>query len=107
MLSPTTAIRTPAKARASRPKSSSLSRIAFTALTEVNAIHWYRPETSPLIARSIGAGVRGSSTAIVGTSNGRAPYPRSRSAISAACSRVRGTSTVHPNSGRLSHQDSD
>ena len=41
------------------------------------------------MARSIWAGVRGGSTAIVGTSHGIAPYPRSRSY-----------------SGRFSHQDS-
>ena len=102
--SPTQAIFTPANARASRPNSSNFSHTARTALTEVNTIHSYRPSTRPLIARSICAGVRGGSTAIVGTSNGIAPYARSRSLIAPACSLVRGTSTFQPYSGRLSHQ---
>jgi hypothetical protein len=42
-------------------------------LTEVKIVHAYRPSTRPLIARSIWAGVRGGSTAIVGTSHGMAP----------------------------------
>src|SRR3954471_22226443 len=58
------------------------------------------------MARSIWAGLRGGSTAIVGTSTGTAPYARSRSLISPAWSLVRGTSTRQPNSGRLSHQES-
>src|SRR3954452_22108038 len=58
------------------------------------------------MARSICAALRGGSTAIVGTSTGTAPYPRSRSLISPAWSLVRGTSTRQPNSGRLSHQES-
>src|SRR5919206_34944 len=58
------------------------------------------------MARSIWAGVRGGSTAIVGTSHGIAPYVRSRSLIAPACSLVRGTSTFHPYSGRFSHQPS-
>ena len=48
------------------------------------------------MARSICAGLRGGSTAIVGTSTGTAPYARSRSLISPAWSFVRGTSTRHP-----------
>ena len=71
--SPTQAILTPANARASRPNSSNFSRTAFTALVEVNTIHSYRPVTRPLIARSIWVGVRGGSTAMVGTSTGTAP----------------------------------
>src|SRR3954449_12533835 len=43
---------------------------------------------------------------MVGTSTGTAPYARSRSLMSPACSLVRGTRTRQPNSGRLSHQDS-
>src|SRR6476661_5297995 len=58
------------------------------------------------MARSICAGLRGGSTAMVGTSTGAAPYARSRSLISPAWSLVRGTSTRQPNSGRLSHHDS-
>src|SRR5437763_16375792 len=58
------------------------------------------------MARSIWAGVRGGSTAIVGTSHGIAPYARSRSLIAPACSFVRGTRTFHPYSGRFSHHDS-
>ncbi len=54
----------------------------------------------------MGAAVRGGSTAIVGTSSGLAPCERSRSDRIAACSFVRGTSTVQPNSARDSHQDS-
>ncbi len=54
----------------------------------------------------MGAAVRGGSTAIVGTSSGLAPCERSRSDRIAACSLVRGTSTVQPNSARDSHQDS-
>ena len=104
--SPTQAIFTPANARASSPNSSNFSRTARTALVEVNTIHSYRPVTRPLIARSIWAGVRGGSTAIVGTSTGTAPYARSRSLIAPACSLVRGTSTFQPYSGRDSHQDS-
>src|SRR4051794_39722827 len=104
--SPTQATFTPAKARASRPSSANFSRTAFTALTEVNTIQPYRPVTRPLTARSIWAGLRGGSTAMVGTSTGTAPYARSRSLISPAWSLVRGTSTRQPNSGRLSHHDS-
>ena len=104
--SPTQAIFTPANARASSPNSSNFSRTARTALVEVNTIHSYRPVTRPLIARSICAGVRGGSTAIVGTSTGTAPYARSCSLIAPACSLVRGTRTFQPYSGRLSHQDS-
>src|ERR1700761_145756 len=103
--SPTAATFTPAKARASSPYSSSFSRTAFTALVEVNATHWYRPVTSPLTARSICCGVRGGSTAMVGTSSGTAPYSRSRSETTDACSLVRGTSTRQPNSGLVSYQD--
>jgi hypothetical protein len=73
-------------------------------LVEVKITHAYLPSTSPLIARSICAGVRGGSTAMVGTSVGIAPYRRSRALIAPACSLVRGTSTFHPYSGRLSHQ---
>src|SRR4051794_23535913 len=104
--SPTQATFTPAKARASRPSSANFSRTALTALTEVKTIQPYRPVTRPLMARSICAGLRGGSTAMVGTSTGTAPWARSRSLISPAWSLVRGTSTRHPNSGRLSHQDS-
>src|SRR3954467_968272 len=57
------------------------------------------------MARSICAGLRGGSTARVGTSTGTPPYPPSRSLISPAWSLVRGTSTRQPNSDRLSHQD--
>ena len=77
--SPTAATLTPANARASRPYSSKRSRIARTALTDVKATHWYRPVTRPLTARSICCGVRGGSTAMVGTSSGTAPYSRRRS----------------------------
>ncbi len=59
-----------------------------------------------MIARSKGAGVRGGSTEIVGTSTGVAPSARSRADRAPACSLVRGTSTVQPNSGRVSNQDS-
>src|SRR5215213_1932373 len=104
--SPTQATFTPANARASRPSSVNFSRTAFTAFTDVNTIQPYRPVTRPLIARSICAGLRGGSTAMVGTSTGTAPYARRRSLISPAWSLVRGTSTRQPNSGRLSHQDS-
>ena len=62
--------------------------------------------TRPLIARSIWVGVRGGSTAIVGTSTGTPPKPRSRSLIAPACSLVRGTSTFQPYSARDSHQAS-
>jgi hypothetical protein len=72
-LSPTTAILRPENARESSPYSSNFSRTALTALTEVNAIHSYRPSTSPRIARSICCGLRGGSTEIVGTSSGTAP----------------------------------
>src|SRR5256714_5443024 len=57
------------------------------------------------MARSIGAGDRGGSTAMVGTSTGTAPYPRSCSESAPACSLVRGTSTCQPNNGRVSHHD--
>ena len=77
----------------------------MTALVEVNATHWYRPVTKPLTARSICCGVRGGSTAIVGTSSGTAPYSRSRSETTEACSLVRGTSTRQPNSGLVSYQE--
>ena len=102
--SPTQAILTPPKCRASRPCSANFSQTARTALTEVKIVQAYRPSTRPLIARSICAGVRGGSTAIVGTSHGIAPYARSRSLIAPACSLVRGTSTFQPYSGRFSHQ---
>ena len=104
--SPIQAIFTPPKWRASRPCSANFSHTARTALIEVNTTQAYRPSTRPLIARSICAGVRGGSTAIVGTSHGIAPYARSRSLIAPACSLVRGTSTFHPYSGRFSHQPS-
>src|SRR5450432_1885651 len=104
--SPTAAIFTPANARASRPYSSNFSRTARTALTDVKATHWYRPVTRPLTALSICCGVRGGSTAIVGTSSGTAPYSRSRCDTTAACSLVRGTSTRQPNSGLVSNHDS-
>ena len=71
--SPTAATLTPANARASRPYSSSFSLTARTAFADVNAIHWYLPVTRPLTARSICCGVRGGSTAMVGTSWGTAP----------------------------------
>jgi len=57
-------------------------------------------------ARSICCGVRGGSTAMVGTCSGTAPLARSRSQTSSACSLVRGTSTRQPNSGLVSNQDS-
>ena len=62
----------------------------------MNTAHAYRPSTRPLIARSICAGVRGGSTAIVGTSHGIAPQVRSRALMAPACSFVRGTSTFQP-----------
>ena len=102
--SPMQAILTPPKWRASRPCSANFSQTARTALTEVKIAQAYRPSTRPLIARSICAGVRGGSTAIVGTSHGIAPYARSRALIAPACSLVRGTSTFQPYSGRFSHQ---
>ena len=71
--SPTAAIFSPAKARASRPYSSNFSRTAFTAFELVNTTHWYRPDTRPWRARSICWGVRGGSTEMVGTSTGTAP----------------------------------
>ncbi len=101
---PTQAILTPENARASRPNSLNFSHTARTALVEVNTTHWNRPSTRPLTARSICAGLRGGSTAMVGTSIGRAPWPTSRSLISPAWSLVRGTSTVQPYRARLSHQ---
>src|SRR5690606_4831634 len=101
---PTHAIFTPPKWRASRPCSANFSHTARTALVEVKITHAYLPSTRPLTARSICAGVRGGSTAMVGTSVGIAPYLRSRALIAPACSLVRGTSTFHPYSGRLSHQ---
>src|SRR6185436_8999200 len=104
--SPMQATLTPPKCRASSPCSANFSQTARTALTEVKTVQAYRPSTSPLIARSIWAGVRGGSTAIVGTSDGIAPYERSRALITPACSLVRGTSTFQPYSGRFSHQDS-
>jgi len=58
------------------------------------------------MARSIWAGVRGGSTAMVGTSTGTAPCTRSRSLIAPAWSFVRGTSTRQPYSARDSHQAS-
>jgi hypothetical protein len=70
---PMQAILTPPKWRASRPCSANFSHTARTALVEVNTIHAYRPSTRPLMARSICAGVRGGSTAMVGTSHGIAP----------------------------------
>ena len=103
--SPTAATLTPANARASRPYSSNFSLMARTALTDVKPIHWYRPVTRPLTARSICCGVRGGSTAIVGTCSGTAPRARSRSDTSSACSLVRGTRTRQPNSGLVSNQD--
>ena len=104
--SPTAATLMPANARASRPYSSNFSRTARTAFTDVNAIHWYLPVTRPLTARSICCGVRGGSTAIVGTCSGTAPQACSRLITSPACSLVRGTSTRQPNSGLVSNQDS-
>src|SRR3954464_3778302 len=101
---PTQAIFTPEKARASRPNSLNFSHTARTALVEVNTTHWNRPSTRPLTARSIWAGLRGGSTAMVGTSIGDAPCDTSFSLISPAWSLVRGTSTVQPYSARLSHQ---
>src|SRR5690606_31105856 len=101
---PMQAIFTPPKWRASRPCSVNFSQTARTALAEVKITQAYRPSTRPLIARSIWAGVRGGSTAMVGTSVGIAPYARSRALIAPACSLVRGTSTFQPYSGRLSHQ---
>ena len=71
---------------------------------EVNTTHWKRPSTNPLTARSIWAGLRGGSTAMVGTSIGSAPYEVSRSLISPAWSLVRGTNTFQPYRARLSHQ---
>jgi hypothetical protein len=65
--SPTAATLIPANARASRPYSSTFSRTARTAFADVNAIHWYRPVTRPLMARSICCGARGGSTEMVGT----------------------------------------
>jgi len=59
-----------------------------------------------LTARSICCGVRGGSTAIVGTSSGTAPYSRRRCETTAACSLVRGTRIRQPNSGLVSNQDS-
>jgi len=70
----------------------------------VNTTHWKRPSTKPLTALSICAGLRGGSTAMVGTSTGSAPWETNRSLISPAWSLVRGTSTVQPYSARLSHQ---
>src|SRR5262245_24120017 len=101
---PTHAIFTPENARASRPNSLNFSHTARTALVEVNTTHWNRPSTRPLTARSICAGLRGGSTAMVGTSIGNAPWLTSLSLISPAWSLVRGTSTVQPYSARLSHQ---
>ena len=71
---PTQAIFTPENARASRPNSLNFSHTARTALVEVKTTHWNRPSTRPLTARSICAGLRGGSTAMVGTSIGRAPW---------------------------------
>jgi hypothetical protein len=93
---PTHAIFTPENALASSPNSLNLSHTARTALVDVNTTHWKRPSTKPLTARSIWAGLRGGSTAMVGTSTGRAPWLTSRSLISPAWSLVRGTSTVQP-----------
>src|SRR6478735_1225930 len=101
---PTQAIFTPENARASRPNSLNFSHTARTALVEVNTTHWNRPSTRPLTARSICAGLRGGSTAMVGTSIGNAPWLTSFSLISPAWSLVRGTSTVQPYRARLSHQ---
>src|SRR3954465_3710220 len=101
---PTHAIFTPEKARASKPNSLNFSHTARTALVEVNTTHWNRPSTRPLTARSIWAGLRGGSTAMVGTSIGNAPWDTSFSLISPAWSFVRGTSTVQPYRARLSHQ---
>src|SRR6201992_838472 len=42
---------------------------------------------------------------MVGTSSGTAPYSRSRSDTTDACSLVLGTSTRQPNSGLVSYQD--
>ena len=72
----------------------------------MKATHWYRPVTRPLTARSICCGVRGGSTAIVGTSSGTAPYSRRRCDTMAACSLVRGTRTRQPNNGLVSNHDS-
>ncbi|CAB4715979.1 unannotated protein [freshwater metagenome] len=104
VLSPTAATFRPANDRASRPYSSSFSRIARTAFTEVNPIHSYRPETRPWIARSICCGVRGGSTEIVGTSMGTAPCPRSSDMIEPVVSWVRGISTRQPKSDLTSNQ---
>src|SRR5215472_10531403 len=104
--SPTAATLTPANALASSPYSSNFSLIALTALAEVKATHWYRPVTRPRTARSICCGVRGGSTAIVGTCSGTAPYDLSCSQTPAACSFVLGTSTRQPNSGLVSNQES-
>src|SRR3954451_10809908 len=101
---PTQAIFTPEKARASRPNSLNFSHTARTAFVEVNTTHWKRPSTKPLTALSIWAGLRGGSTAMVGTSIGNAPWDTSFSLISPAWSFVRGTSTVQPYRARLSHQ---
>ena len=103
--SPTAATLTPANARASSPYSSNFSRTARTALTDVNAIHWYRPVTRPLTARSICCGVLGGSTAMVGTCSGTAPCARSRSDTASACSFVLGTRIRQPNRGFVSNQD--
>jgi hypothetical protein len=59
------------------------------------------------MARSIGAGVRGGSTAMVATCSGLAPCRRSSSKIESSASRVRGTRTRQPYSARDSHHDSD
>ena len=72
----------------------------------MNAIHWYLPVTRPLTARSICCGVRGGSTAMVGTCSGTAPQARSRAVTSPACSFVRGTRTRQPNNGLVSNQES-
>ena len=99
-------MRTPENARASSPNSVNFSHSARTEFVEVNTTHWYRPSTRPLTARSICAGVRGGSTATVGTRCGTAPCRRSRSSMPSADSRVCGISTRQPYSARDSHQDS-
>ncbi len=102
----TQAILTPANALASRPNSVNFSHTARTELVEVKTIHWYRPSTRPLTARSIWAGVRGGSTAMVGTRSGMAPCPRNRSTMASWLSLVWGTSTRQPYMARDSHQES-
>ena len=49
------------------------SVLTCDSLSDVNATQANQPLTRPRIARSIACGVRGGSTAIVGTSTGTAP----------------------------------